>query len=90
MAQRLRRTTPGRVVKYSDRGCVIMPRKSANADIPGTPPLAPVPPPANQPPTDERHELTDDVLVEIKHLADRVGGLDKLRDLVDTLAEVGH
>jgi hypothetical protein len=67
-----------------------MPRKSTNAGVSGTPPLAPVPPPANQPPADERHELTADVLGEIKHLADRVGGIDKLRDLVDTLAEVGH
>lgn len=54
------------------------------------PPLAPVPPPADQPPTASHHELTDDVLGEIKHLADRVGGIDKLRDLVNTLAEVGH
>jgi|SwirhisoilCB1_FD_contig_51_318983_length_451_multi_4_in_0_out_0_1 hypothetical protein len=67
-----------------------MPRKSTDAGVSSTPPLAPVPPPANQPLTTERHELTDDVLVEIKQLADRVGGIDKLRDLVDTLAEVGH
>lgn len=67
-----------------------MPHNATKAGAPATPPLAPVPPPADQPPAAGRHELTDDVLVEIKQLADRVGGLDKLRDLVDTLAEVGH
>jgi hypothetical protein len=74
----------------SDRGCVTMPHNATNAGASATPPLAPVPPPAGQPPAAGQHELTDDVLVEIKQLADRVGGLDKLRDLVDTLAEVGH
>ncbi|HET6573367.1 MAG TPA: hypothetical protein VFG68_07185 [Fimbriiglobus sp.] len=47
---------------------------------------ADLPPGIDVPPPSEEHGLSADLLRDIQQLADRVGGMDRLRDIVATLA----
>lgn len=64
---------------------------------PAPPPGPTVPEPPGAPPAgqavpshlaDERGEGDCDALLEVKRLAERVGGLDKLREMVDKLSRL--
>jgi hypothetical protein len=64
---------------------------------PAPPPDATVPEPAGSPPAspavhshlaDAPGEGDSDALLEVKRLAERVGGLDRLRELVDRLGRL--
>ena len=55
---------------------------------PAPPPAEPVPSPEHHPNPADNCENAADVVQEVRALADQVGGLTKLRELVDSMMSV--